>query len=63
MADSHKIHSLRAEVARLRQEQLTATDRVTYLGWTREERFAYARRADRIEELLRELEILNPLPR
>ena len=62
MADSHKIHALRVELTRLRQEQLTATDRVTYLGWTHEERFAYARRADRIEELLRELEILEPLP-
>ena len=62
MADSHNIHALRVELTRLRQEQLTATDRVTYLGWTHEERFAYARRADRIEELLRELEILEPLP-
>jgi len=61
MAESHKIRDLRAEVARLRREQLTATDRVTYLGWTHEERFAYARRADRMEELLRELEILDPL--
>ena len=62
MAKSHKIHALRAEIARLRQEQLAATDRVTYLGWTREERAATDERADRIEELLRELEILDPLP-
>lgn len=62
MADSHKIHALRTEVARLRQEQLTTIDRVTYLGWTRDEHAAYSERADRIEQLLRELEILEPLP-
>lgn len=60
MGDSHKIHALRAEVARLRQEQLAATDGATYLGWTRAERAAYNERADRIEGLLRTLARLDP---
>lgn len=62
MAESHNIHALRAEFARLRKEQLAATDRLTYLGWTLEERAAYSERADRIEALLHELEILDPVP-
>ena len=45
MADSHKIHALRVEVARLRQEQLAATDSATYLGSTPEERAVYDERA------------------
>ena len=62
MADSHHIQALRDEVSRLRREQLRETDRATYLGWTLAERAAYNERADRIEGLLRELEIPDPLP-
>ena len=60
MADFYQIQTLRTEVTRLRQEQLAATDSATYPGWTREERADHEKRADRIEDILCELEILDP---
>ena len=60
MADLTKIEVMKAKVAKLRQKQLEATDKATYLGWSQEECLAFKRRADRMAELLQQLARLDP---
>ena len=59
MAGLTKLDVLKSELARLRRQQLEATDKATYLGWTQQERIAFKRRADRMAEVLSELSGLD----
>ena len=59
MERAHKTSELTAQLASLRQQQLDASDRATYLGWTAKTQADYDGRADLISDLIARLASSN----
>lgn len=58
MASDSRRSILVAEIAELQTTQTKSIAAATFGGWTREEEAAHNKRADRLESLLRQVELL-----
>ena len=55
MERAHKLSELTAQISALRKQQIDASDRATYLGWTAKTQEDYDSRADLISDLIARL--------